>query len=193
VKRKLWRAALVAIGLTLICLRFHNGPPGLTVSDGAPTIEQLEPLSSLTVVKVDVADAIVTDLHGYTGGVKAVLVVHGSVTLGVDLSEAKFESVDTIKRRAVLRLPRPQVQSVSLDLRRTKLVGFWSFGLWTAVPGGEEADTATVNQAYAEAQARVAQAAQDERILDRARRQAEAVLEKFFASIGWRLEIRWVV
>jgi Protein of unknown function (DUF4230) len=191
VKRKLWRAAPVAIGLTLICLRFHNGPPGLTVNDGAPTIEQLEPLSSLTVVKVDVADAIVTDLHGYTGGVKAILVLRGNVILGVDLSAASFESVDTVRRRAVLLLPKPQVESVSLD-QRTRLVGFWSFGLWTVVPGGEEADTATINEAYVEGQQIVAKAGQDERLIGQARRQAESVLGDFFRPIGWKVEIRWV-
>ena len=67
-----------------------------------PTLEQIQTLASLTTLKINVADALVTQLAGRTGGIRAVLVVHGNVTLGVDLSKARFESVDQRNRTAVL-------------------------------------------------------------------------------------------
>jgi len=67
-------------------------------------------LSALTTLRVDVADAFVTELSGRTGGTTAVLVVRGQVVIGVDLAAARFDSVDPQERSAVLLLPQPRVQ-----------------------------------------------------------------------------------
>jgi hypothetical protein len=88
-------------------------------------------------------------------------------------------------------LSKPQVQSVSLDHERTKLLGVWPSGLWMIVPGGGDADAAAINRCYADAQRAVARVAEDQGIVDRARRQAESVLEAFCSAMGWQIEIRW--
>jgi hypothetical protein len=162
-------------------------------SNVCPVVEQIQRLSSLATLKIDVADALVTQLQGYTGSTQAVLVVHGSVTLGVDLSVARFESVNARYHRAILCLPEPRIQVISLDQQRTRLVGFWSNGLWRIVPGDEEADTAAINAAYRQAQQIVAQAAANPEIIERSRGQAEQVLQAFFTAMGWRVRIYWPV
>ena len=113
------------------------------------------------------------------------------MTVGVDLSAARFEQVNNPAHTAVLLLPQPRVQSVSLDHEHTKLIGVWPSGLWTIVPGGEEADTAAVNLAYRDAQRAVRAAAEDPHLWERARRQAESVLKTFLAALDWKAEIRW--
>lgn len=90
-------------------------------------------------VKVELADVRLTELKGKTGSLKAILIAHGQVTVGVDLSAARLEEVDPRQRTAVLILPQPKVLSVMLDHERTRLLGVWPSGLWTIVPGGREA------------------------------------------------------
>jgi Protein of unknown function (DUF4230) len=80
-----------------------------------------------------------------------VLVVHGSVTLGVDLSKVRFESVDQRNRTAVLVLPAPNVQSVSLDQQKTRIVAICESGLWIILLGNGEADAAAANLANRQA------------------------------------------
>jgi len=56
---------------------------------------------------------------------------------------------------------------------------------------GDEATTAVVNRAYADAQRIDSQATDDRALLDRARQKAESVLRAFFEAVGWTVEIRW--
>jgi hypothetical protein len=161
-------------------------------SDIGPTIEKIVGLSALTTLKVNVADAVVSELPGRTGSVRAILIVKGDVTLGVDLSGAVFEQVDQNNRRAVLHLPQPTVQSVRLDHEKTKLVGVWESGLWTIIPGGEDADTAAVNRAMRDAQRIVAAAGQDPELIQRCRVQTEEMLEAFLKALGWGIEVQFI-
>ena len=104
-------------------------------------------------------------------------------------------STDRVSARTLatksLLLPQPKLQSVSLDHEHTKLIGVWPSGLWTIVPGGEDADTVAVNLAYRDAERAVRAAAGDPQLIDQARRQAESVLRAFLAALGWEAEIRW--
>src|SRR5688572_16686409 len=67
----------VLIGRLLVLLLRAGGPGGANVTHthAGPAIEQVRNLASLTVLKVEVEDVQVSELHGYTGGVKAALVV----------------------------------------------------------------------------------------------------------------------
>jgi hypothetical protein len=161
----------------------------MSTIESGPTLEQIQSLAELTTLKVNVADVIVTELAGKTGGIQCVLVVHGSVKLGVDLSKARFESVDQRNRTAVLILPAPRVQSVSLDQQKTKVVELCENGLWIIVPGSGGANAEAVNLAYREAEQLVAQAAQDPELIGRAQTQTDEVLTMSFRAINWTVQI----
>lgn len=156
----------------------------------APTIEQIVDLSELTTLRVDVADIVETEIRGITGGTRAAILVKGDVRLGVDLSQAKFESVSEVRRTAVLVLPQPKVSSPRLDHARTRLFAVYDHGLWQIVPG-DAAQTAVLNKAYREAQDVVGRAGQDGELVQRAKGQAERVLTTFFDAMGWRVQVRW--
>jgi len=156
----------------------------------ALSIERIQALSVLTTLRVEVADARVTEIQGYTGSIKAVLVIRGEVNIGVDLSRARFESIDQDARTATLVLPEPAVQSARLDQQRTKLIGAWPTGLWVIVPGGQEADVVTVNRAYRDAERSVSEAANDALLIERSRMQAEQVLRAFFEALGWTVKFQ---
>jgi hypothetical protein len=134
----------------------------------------------------------VAELAGRTGAIRAVLVFHGSVTFGVDLSKARFESVDQQKRRAVLILPAPKIESVSFDQKRTKIVAFWESGLWILIPGEREADAVVTDLSYREAEQIVVNAASDPDLTARSRIQTEVLLARFLSTIDWAVQILWV-
>jgi hypothetical protein len=147
-------------------------------------------LSTLVTSRVEVADVQVTRVAGYTGAARAVLVVRGDLLLGTDLSRARLEAVDPSRKTAVLVLPPPGVTSPRVDHERTRLFAVSESGLWQLVPG-DAAQTAAVNQAYAQAQRAVAAAGRDPALLGRSRPQAERPVECFYGALGWRVTVRW--
>jgi hypothetical protein len=165
--------------------------PGNRTSDIGPILERIHMLSSLTTLRVDVADAVVTELQGRTGGITAVLVVHGEATLGVDLSQAKFQSINPKQRIAVLLLPQPRTEMVKLDHQKTKLIGLNTSGLWMIVPGGDDADAVISDLAYQRGEELVASAAAHPELAEQARNQAERVISSFFEAISWKMKVRW--
>jgi hypothetical protein len=185
--------ALIGIVLVLAWLEFAKMPGSAREASlvPGPTLHQIQSLSDLTTLRVEVVDAMETELRGYTGQIQAVILVRGDVTVGVDLSKAFFEAVDDQNHRMILLLPGPAVQEVRLDHERTKLLGVWPSGLWTIVPGGGDADTAAINDCFRDAQRAVANAGGDSQIIERARRQAEQVMSTFFAAMGWTVDVHW--
>ena len=173
-------------------LRTSAPPPAPRTSHSAGlTLERVRELSELTTLKVQIADAQETQIQGRTGSIRAVLIVRGEVTVGVDLSAAKFEAVDEKAHTAVLALPQPAVTSAALDQERTKLVGVWETGLWTIVPGGEGADAAAVNRAYRDAERDVAEEGKEPAIIGQAQDRAERELISFAGAMGWNLNVHW--
>jgi len=157
-----------------------------------PTIEQVQALSCLVTTRVDVADVVETHLDGYTGGVKAAILVKGDFLLGVDLSRGKFESVSSSNRTAVLVLPQPQVTSPRLDHERTKVFAVSQSGLWQIAPGGGQTSGEVVDRGYRDAQRIVAAACNDQQFIARSRQQAEQVLKAFFQAVDWKVTVKWV-
>ena len=200
--RSILAALLAACAMVIVCLflaQWAHWPAPMiapasasgSMCDTGPTIEQIAPLAQLTTLRVSVADALESQICGKTGSVKAVLLVKGDLTLGVDLKAAVFEQVDNQRRRVVLRLPQPAMEAVSLDTQETKLVGVWESGLWLIAPGGSEADAAAVNKAYGDAQRLVQGSASDSAALQRCRQQTQEIVQSFLAALGWTVEVKW--
>jgi len=175
---RLW--AVVAMSSTSQTSTTHSGL----------TIEKIQPLSSLVTARVDVADIVETTLLGYSGSIKVAILVKGDFLLGTDLSAARFDSVDAVHHTATLVLSPLAAASPRVDHAHTRVFSISTRGLWQLVPG-DEAATAVVNRAYAEAQRIVSQAADNRVLLDRSRQKAESVLCAFFEAVGWRVKIRW--
>jgi hypothetical protein len=190
-KRKLleWGVIVLCAGILWMSLRVGRlveQEPG-----SMPTIQEIQGLAELTTLKVTVADALVTEVRGTTGGIDVVLVVHGEARIGTDLSAAHFESINHENRTAVLVLPTPRIQSVRLDHARTRIVGIWPTGLWTIVPGSGSIDGIAVDRAFTQAEQVVAAAGDDPVLIRRAKLESECLLPAIFRSMGWRVVIRW--
>ncbi len=155
-----------------------------------PTIEQVRMLSELVTTRLQIGDVQETAIDGYVGGRRVILAVKGDVLIGVDLSQARFESMNRQACTAVLVLPQPRVISARLDHEHTRVAADESEGLWTIVPG-DAGRRATVNKAYAEAQAFLAHGGTDADLIAKSRRHAEQVLGSFFTATGWTVTVRW--
>jgi len=159
---------------------FH---PGLT-------IERFADLSELLVTKIEVSDVLVTAIEGRTGGVHVVLLIKGDVSLGVDLSAARFARVDDDRRTALLTLPPPVLSRPRLDHVLTRIVLVEKQGLWVFSPRTRPYG-AVVDRGMTEAQGLVRSAGTTKEADVRARAHAEAVLRAFFSSLGWTVRIQW--
>jgi hypothetical protein len=179
--------AVAAIGV-LKALGYR--PPDPTTASAVPTIEQVRDLSELVTTSVDVADVQLTDLRGWTGGVRVAMLVRGQYWLSTDLSQARFESVDAPNKTAVLVLPPPRATSPRLDHECTKLFAVSPYGVWQIVPSNR-AEIAAVNAAMAQAQVSITAAANCGALDAAARGKAEAVVWWFSGAIYWNVTIRW--
>jgi hypothetical protein len=110
--------------------------------------------------------------------------------LGPDLSKATIVSCDTSTKTLVILLPCPRVISYRLDHTATHLVSLTHDGLWSIVPG-DAGRTAVLNRAYAEAERAVGQAAVTTSTIEQASDYTKHVLESFFATGGWTVQVEW--
>jgi len=175
----LWRSGCGPISFS------HSGPEPVVL-----TIDRLRQLAELTTLAVDVADIQQTSIEGHVGGISAVLLVKGEVRITTDLGRARFESVDSANKAAVLILDPPTVSTATIDHDQTRLFAVTEQGLWLITPGNWLYDE-VVTRAFAQAQHALADAGNRPELLDRARQQTETVLQGFFGALGWRVGIRW--
>jgi hypothetical protein len=125
-----------------------------------PSIERMSELSQLLTLRIDVADVLVSRIDGMTGGVQLAMLVKGDVALGIDLSQARFDTIDNAHCTAVLILPPPEASCARVDHDRSRLFALTSDGLWAITPGTRDY-LAVVDKAMAEAQDLVASAARN--------------------------------
>ena len=192
----LWKLAIIAAAMmigsvlgSLATMAWDRRTPVDTLH-AYPSIQNISELADLLILKLDVADVLVSRIDGLTGGTQVAVLVKGDVNLGVDISQARFERVDPVQRTAVLVLPAPSASSARVDHGRTRVFALSTDGLWSIVPGTMDYKTA-VNRAMGEAQDLVASAAQNNDADERARRHAAVLLSAFFHSIGWHVQVRW--
>ena len=91
-------------------------------------------LAELVTLRVPVSTVTTTELIGYTGSIRCIVIVKGEVELGVDLEQVRLEDVDTVSRTATLVLPMPTVHAARLDLDRTHIYSIDRCGLWLLLP-----------------------------------------------------------
>ena len=148
-------------------------------------------MSELVTLRVPVSTVLTTELAGYTGSARCIVIVNGEVELGVDLEQARFEDVNPEARTATLFLPEPKVCRASLDHERAAVYSLDREGLWGLLPS-DEPDRELVNRAMREAQTCIKTAAQNTQLAKQARQQAERLVHRAFTRVGWRIKIVWV-
>jgi hypothetical protein len=97
----------------------------------------------------------------------------------VDLASLGRDDVKVNGETVTIRLPEPEILSVSLDEQKTRVYDR-DFGPLNLRP-----DDDLVEQARAAAEDRIEQAARDEDILDQAEQNAEDSIRAFVSTLGF--------
>ena len=131
-RKVLWGLGWMGLGIAagVLAMGWWRMPrrAEFTSRDTGVTIEQVRALASLVTSRVQVADVMATDLSGYSGGIRVLLVM--------DLGQARLEQVDEIHKTAVLLLPQPQASTPRLDMEGTRLYSVDEYGPLAVGAGG---------------------------------------------------------
>ena len=163
-------------------LLFEEQPPRTTT--GPVVVEGIQDLNRLATVRwtesVPVSrESGGTDFEQFFAGEKVLLVAVGEVEAGVDLSKLGEDDVRVQGETVTVRLPEAEVFSASLDEDETRVYDR-DFGVLNLRPDDE-----LVEQARAEAESRVEEAARENGILDAAETNAEERIRAFVTSLGF--------
>ncbi len=167
---------------------FEEQPARTTT--GSVVVEGIQDLNQLATVRWR-ESVIVTRKSGGTGleqlvsGERVLLVATGDVEAGVNLADLEGDDVRVDGETVTIKLPEPEILSVSLDEEETRVYDR-DLGLLNIRP-----DDDLVEEARAAAVDEIEGAARDEDILDQAEQNAENGIRAFVSSLGFE-EVRFV-
>ncbi|HEY1984150.1 MAG TPA: DUF4230 domain-containing protein [Terracidiphilus sp.] len=147
-------------------------------------VEKIRQLSRLETVDYSI-DKIVEGnrdnpyLPSFLVGDKLMLVAHGEVIAGVDLSQLKPSDVTVSGAAVTVRLPQPQVLTTRVDNGRTRV---YSRTTGLLVP----ADPNLESQVRLAAEQQFAQAALSDGVLDKARQNARTSVSALLSGLGFQ-------
>jgi Protein of unknown function (DUF4230) len=168
-------------------LLFEEEPAQTTTSP--VVVEGIQDLNQLATVRwresvIVTRESGGTDLEQFLVGEKVLLVAAGDVEAGVNLESLGRDDVRVSGETVTIRLPEPEILSVSLDEEATGVYDR-DFGPLNVRP-----DDDLVEQARAAALDRLEQTARDEDILEQAEQNAEDGIRAFVTSLGFE-EVRF--
>jgi hypothetical protein len=157
---------------------------------GPVVVEGIQDLNQLATVRwkesvIVTRESGGTDLEQLVSGEKVLLVATGDVEAGVNLADLDQDDVRVEGETVTIRLPEPEILSVSLDEEETGVYDR-DFSLLNFSP-----DDDLVEEARDVAVDRIEEAARDEDILDQAEQNAENSVRAFVTSLGFE-EVEFV-
>jgi hypothetical protein len=116
-------AAIFALGLLfgLVSYRWYTAR-AMGAFNSAAVLQKVQTLSQLVTVKYSLEKVIVFDDAKWYGESRVVLVAHGVVKAGIDLSQIAPGDIRVSGKSIRLAVPRPRVTDVYLDDRQTQIV-----------------------------------------------------------------------
>ncbi len=169
--------------LPLVGPLFEEEPARTTT--GPVVVEGIQDLDQLATVRWK-ESVIVTKETGGTpleqlfSGEKVLLVATGNVEAGVNLADVGRDDVRVAGETVTIRLPEPEILSVSLDEGKTGVYDR-DFGFLNIRP-----DDHLVEEARAVAVDRLEEAAREDDILDQADKNAEDGIRSFVTALGFK-------
>lgn len=167
---------------------FGEGRPQTTTSP--VVVEGIQDLDRLDTVRMTESVVVTketggSELRRFLTGEEVLLVAVGDVEAGVDLSKVGEEDVRMEGESVEIRLPEPEVSSVSLDEERTRLYDR-DQGILRLRP-----DDTLVEEARQDAQDELLAAARQNDILAIAESNAEDTVRTFLTTLGYE-EVRFI-
>lgn len=166
---------------------FQEQPAQTTT--GTVVVEGIQDLNQLATVRWTESVPITreragTGLERLFAGEQVLLIATGKVEAGVDLVDIKESDVRAESENVTIRLPEPDILSVSLDEEETRVYDR-DFSPLNLRP-----DDTLVEEARAEAIRQIELTARENGILETAERNAEESLRTFLTTLGYE-EVRF--
>lgn len=175
---------LLLVLLTVVFLNNPFGKPGINVDlsrDGV--INEIQKLGSLETASFSIEKIVEAGQQGnpfqdLLYGDRILLIAHGKVTAGVDLSSISKQDINVQGKELSVNLPSPKILSSTLDNSKTRVYdrtqGFLS-------RGNKDLET----KARQAAEASITQAACESEILEEARTNAIKRIKQLFEFAGF--------
>jgi hypothetical protein len=183
-------AGLVALLATFVAVRLRGDSAGRVPLNTATVIERIQHLAEMVTVKYVLEKVVVLEDPKYLGGMiplgqnRIILLAHGTVKAGVDLSLLKVGDLSINGRKAVLLLPKAAVTDAYLVEQRTRVLDH-STGL--LLPFDKTLEQTARRYALAE----ITRAARQNGIEEEAAEQARQQLTRFLQALGFvEVEVR---
>lgn len=165
------------------------GETPATTTTSPVVVEGVQDLNRLATVRWTESVVVTkasggSELRRFLTGEELILVAVGDVEAGVDLSKVGEDDVRVAGERVGVRLPEPEIFSVSLDEERTRLYDR-DQGILNLRP-----DDTLVEEARLDAHEELLAAARENEILTTAEQNAEESVRAFATSLGFE-EVRF--
>jgi hypothetical protein len=161
-------------------------PAPTILPDPVTIINQILPLARLETIKYTLEKVITAEegqeLIAGLFGDRLLLVAHGSVTAGIDLSKLKAEDFEFREGVLAVRLPAAEIFAASLDNDKT-FVYDRDTGLF------RKSDRELETLARRAAEAEILKAAIDDGILDQAAINAQIFMERLLNDLGFKSSV----
>ncbi len=92
------------------------------IHNTATILRQVQTLSQLVTVKYVMEKVVRLEDFKWYGESRVVLIAHGVVKAGVDLSTMQPEDIELSENKIILKLPPPLITDVYLDDKRTQIL-----------------------------------------------------------------------
>lgn len=166
----------MAFGWTVVRLLRPDRSPRFT--NTAAVLTQIQGLAQLVTVKYVMEKVVILEDVRIYGENRVLLVAHGVVKAGVDLSKIERGDIEVDGTNVTIRLPRCTITDVYLDEDKTQVLEH-STGLLRRF------DKDLQQNARREGLDAIRRAARDSGILDEAQTRAELQLRLFFNQFGF--------
>ena len=157
-------------------------PTPTVLPDPVTIIRSVRDLSRLETIQYSIEKVIVAESNqgpfGFLFGDRLILVAHGFVIAGVDMSLMQPQDLEVRQGVLYVRLPAPEVFVATLDNQKSYVVNR-DTGLLT------RGDINLESSARAAAETEIRNAAVDDGILKSARQNAESYLSRLFRQMGF--------
>lgn len=173
----------IAIAFYLGRTTKSDPPQKVIVSSTGPTIEQLQSMGELVVMKAAIADILVGEGEGYKGS----WMIKGDGLVAVDIRKAKISGQEPTTKKLIISLPQPRVIQPRVDHEKTKT---WEVVKTTWVPFGGNPDKLR-DTVMLQAQKLVEETCRKKDIMNSARDNTVLLLKHMYEFIGWNVEVRW--
>jgi hypothetical protein len=156
--------------------RFHLESPSVVMK-----IRELNRLETVTysIDKIVEGDRESILFPSFLAGDKIILVAHGEVIAGVDLSKLQPGDVSVSGQSVRVRLPKAEILTTRIDNQATRVYSRSTGLLVSADPNLE-------SQVRAVAEQQIGQAAMDEGILSKARQGAKTSVAALLSALGFQ-------